>query len=313
MDLTPLHRLAATQHGAIGRHQLTELAITPARIRTLRNRGILVRSVGDSFAMLDATRTPLHLASAATLAWGGKGVVTHRTAAWLWDAWDRRDGEPIDVSIGGRGHHKLSDEGIQFHSPRDHHNLSPIRRNGLRVTIPTRTIIDCAAVEPSAVRSVIERMVLGGHVSRDRLVAAVAQHSRRGRAGIGPVRRVLHEWPYSDKVAESVLELRVQSLLHDTAFDHYVTQLEIGPFRVDFAWVDERIVLECDGWGKVDSPVYFEKAARRDAFLQTEGWIVLHFTWGEITRRPRRVITEIEKAFTLRRQHGTGGRFLRKT
>ena len=99
----------------------------------------------------------------------------------------------------------------------------------------------------------------------------------------------------------------MQTLLHGTLYDHYVTQLDIGPFRVDFAWVDERIVLECDGWGKVDSPQYFEKAARRDAYLQTDGWLVLHFTWGEITRRPRRVMAEIEKAFALRNQLRTGG------
>lgn len=169
---------------------------------------------------------------------------------------------------------------------RDHHDLTPIRRRGLRVTIPTRTIIDCAAV---------------------------ARHSRRGRSGIGPVRRVLRDWPYSDQVAESVLELRMQTLLHGTPFDHDVTQLEIGPYRVDFAWSDERIVLECDGGAKVDSPEHFEKAARRDSFLQTQGWIVLHFTWREITRRPSHVVTEIQRAFRHRRFGETGGRFTRNT
>lgn len=312
MDLTDLHRLAESQHGAIGRHQLRFLGITPARTRTLVNRGVLVHSVGDSYGLFERPRSVMHLAAAATLSWGGKGVVTHRTAAWLWGSWDPRDGEPIDVSVGGRRHHMSSDQGVVFHTPRDHHNLTPIRRDGLRVTIPTRTIIDCAAVEPAATRSVIERMLLAGHVSRDRLVAAVAQHSRRGRSGIGPVRRVLRDWPYSDQVAESVLEMRMQTLLHNTIFDHYVTQLEIGPFRVDFAWVEERIVLECDGWGKVDSPEYFERAARRDSYLQTAGWIVLHFTWGEITRRPHHVVNEIRRAFEHRASTDTGGRFPRK-
>ena len=313
MDLTDLHRLAENQHGAIGRHQLRSLGITPARTRTLVNRGILVHSVGDSYALFDHPRSILHRASAATLAWGGKGVITHRTAAWLWGARDLRDDEPIDVSVGGRRHHMTSHDGVLFHTPRDHHNLTPVRRNGVRITIPTRTIIDCAALEPAATRSLIERMLLAGHVSRDRLIAAVAQHSRRGRAGIGPVRRVLRDWPYSDKVAESVLELRMQTLLHGTAFDHYVTQFEIGPFRVDFAWVDERIVLECDGWSKVDSPVYFEKAARRDSYLQTEGWIVLHFTWSEITRRPIHVVNEIRRAFEHRNGANAGGTFPRHT
>lgn len=310
MDLTELQRLARSQHGAIGRHQLHEIGLTRSQIFGLVRRGVLVHAVADSYTLLEHPATRQQLAAAATLAWGGRGVVSHRTAAWLWDGWDPAEDDPVDVSIGGRHHHRSAADVI-FHSPRDHHNLSPTRRDGIRVTIPTRTILDVAAVEPHLTRVTIERMLLAGHVSRDRLVAAVAQHSQRGRAGIGPVRRILHEWPYSDKVAESVLELRMQRLLHGTAYDHFVTQLEIGPYRVDFAWIDERIVLECDGWGKVDSAQYFEKAARRDSFLQTAGWVVLHFTWAEITRRPRFVIAELARAFQLRTSTTTGGRSAR--
>jgi very-short-patch-repair endonuclease len=312
MDLARLHELAHRQHGAIGRHQLAALGIPRSRALTLRRKGILVPSIGDSFALIAESRSRLQIASAATLAWGGKGIVTHRTAAWLWGAWDHGDDDPIDITIGGR-HHSKQLEGIVFHSPRDQHNLAPIRRQGIRVTIPTRTILDVAAVAPHRIQTVIERMLLAGHVSRDRLAAAVAQHSRRGRTGIGPVRQILRDWPYSNKVAESVLEMRMQTLLHDTPFAHYETQWEIGPFRTDFAWVDERIVLECDGWGKVDSAAYFERAARRDSFLQSNGWIVLHFTWAEITRRPRHVVNEIERAFALRRDQGTGGKISRNS
>ena len=306
MDLTALHQLTQRQHGAVGRHQLHAAGLSRSQIAALVRRGILVHSVGDSLTLIEHPKTLLQVASAATLSWGGRGVVTHRTAAWLWGCWDHGDEDPVDVSIAGRHHQKHSSDVI-FHSPRDHHNLTPIRRNGLRVTIPTRTIIDVAGVAPHCTQTVIERMLLAGHVSRDRLVAAVAQHSRRGRAGIGPVRRILDNWPYSDRISESVLEMRLQKLLHGTPFDHFVTQWEIGPYRTDFAWIDERIVLECDGWGKVDSPKYFEKAARRDSYLQTAGWIVLHFTWGEITRRPRHVIHELTRAFAARQSQRSGG------
>ncbi|MBU3688241.1 MAG: hypothetical protein B7C54_07850 [Acidimicrobiales bacterium mtb01] len=307
MDLAKLHELAHRQHGAIGRHQLSALGIPRSRAASLQRNGILVPSVGDSYALIAESRSRLQVASAATLAWGGKGVVTHRTAAWLWGAWDHADDDPIDITIGGR-HHRKKIEGIVFHSPRDQHNLSPVRRQNVRVTIPTRTILDVAAVAPDRIQTVIERMLLAGHVTRDKLFAAVAQHSRRGRAGIGPVRQILRNWPYTNKVAESVLELRMQTLLHDTPFTHYETQWEIGPFRTDFAWVDERIVLECDGWGKVDSATYFERAARRDSYLQANGWIVLHFTWGEITRRPRHVVSELERAFATRGVLQIGGK-----
>lgn len=70
MDLTPLHRLARTRYGAIGRHQLGSVGITPSRRRSLVTRGILVHSIGDSFGLFEVSRSREHLAAAATLAWG---------------------------------------------------------------------------------------------------------------------------------------------------------------------------------------------------------------------------------------------------
>ena len=114
------------------------------------------------------------------------------------------------------------------------------------------------------------------------------------------MRELLATWPYGDKIAESVLELRLQKVLHDTPYSDFVTQLEIGPFRVDCAWPHWKLILECDGWCKFTDREYVEKSWRRDSYLQSRGWIVLHFGWDEITRSPGRVLGEISRAVASR-------------
>ncbi len=296
MILQNIRQKASQQHGVIGINQLEKLGATRNKINALVRQDVLIPSFGKTFVLAGSPVTPFQEISRATLMNPGRGVASHRTAAFLWDCWTPGTDENIEVILEGRSHHQRFPE-VTVHSPRDSHNITPIRRHNIRTTISSRTIIDFAAVAPHALRSLAERMVFAGHITQERLIAAVAQHSKKGRAGIGEVRELLASWPFTGDIAESVLELRMQELLKNGPFAEFVSQLEIGPYRVDFAWPKWRIVLECDGWGKIDSVEYFAKAARRDSYLQLHGWLVLHFTWAEITRRPGMVLREIRQAF----------------
>ena len=296
MILQQIRHKASLQHGAIGHHQLEKMGASRDKIKALVRQDILIPQTGKTFVLAGSAATPLQEISRATLMMPGRAIASHRTAAFLWDCWTPATDENIEIILNGRSHHQKLPH-ITVHSPRDSHNIAPIRRHNIRTTISSRTIIDFAAVAPHAIRSLAERMVFAGHITKERLTAAVAQHSKKGRAGIGEVRDLLANWPFTGDIAESVLELRMQELLKNGPFAAFVTQLEIGPYRVDFAWPKWRIVLECDGWGKVDSAEYVAKAARRDSYLQLNGWLVLHFTWAEITRRPGLVLREIRQAF----------------
>ena len=299
MNLDQLHHIARLQHGAIGHHQLLQMGIDHRKAKHLVDNGVLVPVDDGHHVVLGSPNTIEQRISLATLVGSGRSIASHRTAAFLWDALGPDHPWAIDVIMPGRSHHR-SHQKIVVHSPRDHRNIAPIRRRNIRVTTATRTLIDLAAVNESLLKIAAERMLLAGHIRKDRLVAAVAQHSARGRRGIGPIRDLLRTWPYGDKVAESVFELRMHDLLHGTVFTEYETQVEIGPYRVDLAWLRWKVILECDGWGKVDSAEHMRKWARRDSFLQTQGWLVVHVTWAEITRSPGLVIGEVRRALTSR-------------
>jgi len=42
------------------------------------------------------------------------------------------------------------------------------------------------------------------------------------------------------------------------------------------------------------------KWARRDAYLQSRGWYVIHVTWAELARTPGIVLREIRTALSTR-------------
>jgi len=237
---------------------------------------------------------------AATMAGDGRGIASHRSAAYLWGAWTPRADDGIDVISASRRHVDRNDgrdTSFVTHTPRDLLNLAPVAMDGIRTTSATRTLLDFAAVESRNLQVVAERMLLNGNITRRRIKAAVAQHSERGRAGIGAVRELLANWPYSDERSESVLELRMQTLLSGSVFRDYVTQLEIGPYRVDFAWPRWKVVAECDGFAKIESSRDIEKWMVRDSYLMAAGWAPVHLSWRQINFHRSQALGIVSNAF----------------
>jgi very-short-patch-repair endonuclease len=299
MDVSPLDRIAQEQHGLVTFQQARDAGLTPRQWTRLHESGFL-REVHPKVSSLFAyPESSVQRILAATFSIGGRPIASHRTALHLWGAWNPGENEPIDVIVDHRpgGRHL---EGVVVHRPRDVKELAPVRLHNVPVTTPTRSLIDFAAVAPYSLSAVTERLLLAGTISRDHIRAAVALHSKQGRRGIGPVRELLRTWPYSNKPSESVLEMRMDRLLSSTNLPSHQTQIEEGPFRIDFGWPEWKIAGEVDGWGKYDMLEQFNKLTDRDAYLQVRGWLVLHFTWRDVTRRPQTVIARLREALYSR-------------
>lgn len=60
------------------------------------------------------------------------------------------------------------------------------------------------------------------------------------------------------------------------------TQLKIGRYRVDIAFPEKMIVVECDGkeWHSSDEQIEYDR--QRDAYLKSLGWKVIRVTGGDI-------------------------------
>ena len=60
-------------------------------------------------------------------------------------------------------------------------------------------------------------------------------------------------------------------------------EYRIGRYRVDFAWLEARKVIEIDG-RQHDTPAAIEYDKIRDEFIQNEGWTILRIKWTEMFR-----------------------------
>lgn len=155
-------------------------------------------------------------------------------------------------------------------------------RGGVRVTVPLRTAVDLARIDPLAEAVVaLDRFLGAGLVTLDDLRAAAAAltgpgcRSARRAAGL------------ADGLAESPQETRVRLLLHASPLPHPVAQHVVrapdGRFlaRVDFAWPRARVALEYEGtWH--GHPQQVGRDRRRLNELTAAGWVVIFVTAADL-------------------------------
>lgn len=87
-------------------------------------------------------------------------------------------------------------------------------------------------------------------------------------------------------------EKRLWQLLRSRQFGgiKFRRQHPVGRFVVDFACVEQRIILEADGGQHHGS----DADVRRTAWLEAEGWRVVRFWNNEILENPEGVLARIE-------------------
>ncbi len=70
--------------------------------------------------------------------------------------------------------------------------------------------------------------------------------------------------------------------------------------RVDFAFPEQRIAIEADGYRWHSGRVAWERDLDRRMELQRRGWLVIHVTDRQMRDRPARVIEDIRDALASR-------------
>jgi len=100
-----------------------------------------------------------------------------------------------------------------------------------------------------------------------------------------------------DKVwVESEIESFMCDALRDAGFADFEMQYEVGNKRVDFAFPDSKLIIECDGhkYHKF-SKEQIEADQQRDLYLAKRGWVVLHFSGIQIRRDIKGCINKIRE------------------
>lgn len=301
--------LAARQCGLVTRAQLLDAGSTPEQVK-YRIRAGRLRPLVRGVYQLGPILAPHAKEMAAVLACGRGAVVSHRSAASLWQLLPALEGfAPIDITVPGRNRRRRP--AVRFHRVPSLEPEHVTAENNVPVTTPARTVLDLAG-------TVCARKAGAGTASRRELEQAVAQCERRGLASASDLLALICDYPARKGVRvlrpllegspgttllRSEAEERFLALVRKAQLSAPDTNVFLGSYEIDFLWRVERLVVEVDGFAFHSSKKKFESDRRRDAELSARGFRIMRVTWQQIECEPEAMLVRL--AQTLARSAAT--------
>lgn len=285
--------LATRQHGVITRWQLLAIGLSPDAVDNRLRAGRLHR-LHRGVYLLGHTSAPAYAHEMAAVLAGGPGaVLSHRSAAHIWDLllYPAHSRTP-EITVPARNLNPRP--GIRLHrvTRLDHRDVT--RRQRIPVVTPARALLDLATIVKARE---LERALAEAQAKRTVTSSALeAVLSRNGRrAGTGALRGLLQD-SGPPAMTRSEAEERLLKLIRGAGIPEPHLNTRLGPYEVDSLWRAERLVVEVDGFRFHSSRLAFERDRRRDAELQARGFRVIRVTWRQLLEEPEAVVARIARA-----------------
>jgi hypothetical protein len=265
-------RLAGRQFGVASRAQLLAAGLTAREIDRRLAAGRLHVMHRGVYAVGHQVLTVEGRWMAAALAGGPGAVLSHGTAAAIWEL--RRVGSGlVHVTVPGDPGRKRR-RGIKIHRSITLTARHVTRHRGIPVTTVARTIID-----------------LSRTLTEDDLERVVDLADQRGLVDFADLRpahsaslqAVLES--YRPAPTRSALERGFLRLCDSHGLPRPEVNVFIERYLVDFVWRERRLIVEVDGYAYHRAPSRFESDREKDVVLGMAGWRVLRFTWRQVTER----------------------------
>jgi len=281
---------ARLQHGLVTRAQLLEIGLRPGAIRRLVAGGRFRRRHAGVY-LAGPVLPPRARELAAVLACGPRAVLSHASAAGLWELTPSRKEAPVDVSVTRTCRRR---PGIRVHRVRMLDPADCTVLDGIPIMTGARTLIDLAAVvdayelELAVARA--ERLCL---IDRAGLLDRVSRS--RGRRGMATLRAILTR-EVEPAFVSSEGEARLLRLLRDGGLPDPRTNVRVHGFELDLYWPDCATAVEVDGFRYHSSRDSFEHDHRRSTILGGHGIQVIAVTWRQIVDEPVATAVRIAQA-----------------
>lgn len=293
MDLRRISAFTRTHHGLITRTVAEQLGVSEAAWYRATGHGPLEITHPGVARVAGSPITREQRILAGVWACGEGAMASHRSAAFLWGA-RRPDTDPVDVIVDRRST-SARIAGVVVHHPRDLAELRAVVRRGIPTTTPMRMLLDLGAVDSAGVPSALEEILRGRAVSHRGVAQFLDRHRGRGRHGTRALHRALDANMIDGRPIDSALEKRMARLVERYSLPDVEFHAVCAGYEVDFLVTGTTVVLECDGWSTHGADrEQFEFDRERGHDLAAAGFIVMRFTWTQITRNPARVANRIE-------------------
>jgi len=284
-------KIASRQHGVVTAPQLYEVGFDKSAVSRRLRLGRLHRIHRGVYAVGHRGLSLQGRFMAAVLACGENAVLSHTSAAILWNLLKPLD-DPVHVTTphtSGRARRP----GIHLHRAPSLAEPSPspsyLRQEGGRggrllttyrhnipVTTVPRTLEDLTRISllpPHLLRRATRQAELAGH----RLDAVVSDRTR------------------------SDLESLFLAIVRRYRFPHPEVNVKLGRYEVDFLWRRERLVVETDSWDYHRGSVAFYSDGERDLELRSLGYAVLRFNDRQLESESERVAADVRRELAANR------------
>jgi very-short-patch-repair endonuclease len=282
---------AGRQQGHVTRAQALAAGMGPGAFQGRVDRGYLHRVHRGVYRVGHTAPLEFDREMAAVLACGTRTVSSHASAAYLWALGPRPEG---DVHVTGPDHRNR--RGVRLHrSP-----VAPsdvVRRHGVPVTKPARTLVDFAAsTAPLLLERAVEDALRRRLVTRRELELELA----RRRPGSGPLGKLLarEEGP---ALTRSEAERRFVALVRSAGLPAPEHNVPVEGIEVDLLWREQGLVVEVDGFAYHSGRAAFERDRVRDSRLVASGIRVMRVTWRQIVHEPLAVVAGLAQALAFSR------------
>jgi very-short-patch-repair endonuclease len=274
-------------HRVIHRNQILATGVTGPEITEMVAMGTLIRLWRGFYT----TGAAIGLPDPRGVTRSMRVVLSHQSAA-AWCGVDLLEGvERLHVTAPlNRGRRSDSAPGVHIHRANlDASDIVTIR--GVRVTTPNRTIVDVA--RSASLEAAV--CMADGYLRRHLTTQSSLRHYARSLAGRGRPAAVKVA-DLADARSASVFESVTRVLLVRARLPSPTTQYTVRDSdgrwigRVDFAWPEFRLVLECDGFEHHSSRDAFNRDRRRWNALSRVGWRVAVVTWHDVISDPSYVV-----------------------
>ena len=288
---------AARQHGVVARWQLLHAGVTAAQIKWRLENGRLHQIHRGVYLVGHTVPPPIATEQAALLACGRRAVLSHRSAANLWNllpypalalAWvtvppARGAGRPgIRIQRAELGRQDI------------------LIRHGLRLTSPPRTILDLSSLLSE---EELESLVAEAQYRRLASEAELTAQAQRneGKRGVARLRRVL-DLAGGPKRTRSRGEQALLRLLRSAGITGFETNAWVHGYEVDFLWRDLGVAVELDGWDGHSGRLAFERDRLKRATLGAHGLNVIPVTGRQLRDDPTGALDRLARTLVTARQ-----------
>jgi predicted transcriptional regulator of viral defense system len=279
--------LAARQHGVVEYQQLVALGLSRQSIDHRVRTGRLHRIHRGVYAVGHKRVTQRGRWMAAVLAGGEGAVLSHRSAAALWNLLPARGRMHVTAPRDLRDR-----DGIDFHSQSLQFD-EITTHDGIPTTTVARTLLDIAATDPDQ----LERAFNEAEYRRLWDATGVTELLRRypRRSGTPALAKLLDAG--AQGITREELEHRFHALVekHDLPrpLRNQPLTLDGRTIYPDAMWPDARLIVELDSRSAHETTSRFDSDRERDRLLAIAGWTVVRVTWKHLTAAAEQVAADL--------------------